>query len=126
MSKAVIAAGCVSDEALMFLRDHGAVIDSTLGLTVIELPESAEICEPGYQSPQSEYGIQWTDEDGNDPDEWISVYLNLDANKTTVELKKSRSYEPSEEDLEHMAPGWPPTAKEQERITLLMSEPDVF
>src|SRR5256885_7194901 len=65
-SKVTIAAGYVSDEALKFLRSHGAIIDSALGITMIELPENAEICEPGYQSPQSEYAIQWTDKDGRD------------------------------------------------------------
>lgn len=126
MSKAVIAAGHVSDEALAFLRDHGAVIDSALGISMIELPEDAEICEPGYQSPQSEYAVQWSDEDGNDPGEWIKVYINLDASKTEVSLEKSRSYEPSEEELGRMVPGWPPTARDTVRFTQLMAEPDVF
>src|SRR5256885_15555459 len=87
-SKVTIAAGYVSDEALKFLRSHGAIIDSALGITMIELRENAEICEPGYQSPQSEYAIQWTDKDGSDPLEWIEVQLCFDINKTTVYLRK--------------------------------------
>ncbi len=93
MSKVVIAAGDVSDEALQYLRSHGAVIDGALGLTMIELPEDAEICKPGYQSPPSEYGIQWADEDGSDPLEWIEVYLNLDVNETRVRLRRARQEE---------------------------------
>jgi hypothetical protein len=91
MPKAVIAAGHVSDEALTFLREKGAVIDGALGLTMIELPENAEICNPGYQGVRNEYGIQWTDEDSNDPSEWIEVELYLDVNDTKVILKKSRA-----------------------------------
>ena|SRR2546429_6316511 len=88
MSK-VIAAGTVSDEAIMFLIGKGAHIDSTFGISMIELPEDAEICNPGYQSPQSEYAVQWTDEDGNDPSEWIKVYINFDASKSEVQLERT-------------------------------------
>ncbi len=87
MSKAVIAAGHVTDEAEQFLRLHGAAIGGTLGLTIIEVPEDAEICGPGYQSVQNEYVIQWPLEDGNDPEEWIEVELYLDAYKTRVSLR---------------------------------------
>jgi hypothetical protein len=89
MSKKVtIAAGYVSDEALLFLEGKGARIDSALGISMIELPENAEICKPGYQSPPSEYAVQWADKDGNDPDEWIEVQLCFDVNETTVYLRK--------------------------------------
>lgn len=87
--KVTFAAGNVTVEALKFLREHGAVIDTALGLSVIELPENAEICKPGYQCPPSEYAVQWPDEDGNDPDEWIEVNLEFDVSDTTVRLKKS-------------------------------------
>jgi hypothetical protein len=86
--KAVIAAGNVSDEALRFLRIHGAHIDTHLGISMIELPEDANVsrsdCRP------SEYAVEWYDEDGNDPSEWIEVHLDLDASKTIVCLKKAR------------------------------------
>ena len=87
MSKAVIAAGHVTDEAEQFLRLHGAAIGGTLGLTIIEVPEDAEICGPGYQFVQNEYAIQWPLEDGNDPEEWIEVELYLDAYETCVSLR---------------------------------------
>jgi len=89
MSKAVIAAGHVTEGAEQFLRQHGATIGGTLGLTIIELPEDAEVCGPGYQAVQNEYVIQWTDEDGNDPEEWIEVELYLDAYETRVSLRRA-------------------------------------
>ena len=86
--KVTFAAGYISDEALKFLREHGACIDTALGLSMIELPENAEICKPGYQCPPSEHAIQWTDEEGNDPLEWLEVEHCFDASDTTVKLRK--------------------------------------
>lgn len=75
--KVTFAAGYISDEALKFLREHGACIDTALGLSMIELPENAEICKPGYQCPPSEYAVQWVDEEGNDPLEWLELTLPM-------------------------------------------------
>lgn len=89
MSKTIVA-GNVSSEALKFLREHGARVESNLGLSMIELPEGAEVSGPRYV--HNEYVVQWTDEDDNDPLEWIEVELYLDAYDTRVNLKKSRGF----------------------------------
>ena len=84
MSKTIVA-GHISSEALKFLQEHGAVIESALGLSIIELSKDAEVSGPRYV--HNEYTIQWTDEEDNDPLEWIEVELYLDAYDTRVKLK---------------------------------------
>ena len=84
-----LAAGHITDEAQAFLLSHSAIIEGSLGLTIIQLPEDAEVCEPGYQGVRNEYAIQWTDEDGNDPEQWIEVELYLDAYETRVSLRRA-------------------------------------
>jgi hypothetical protein len=98
MSKAIIAAGHITDEAAQYLRSHSARIETAQGLNIIEIPDDADICNPGYQSVHNEYAIQWTyaeqDNEGItytvEPNEWIVVNLELDASKTRVTLGKAR------------------------------------
>lgn len=90
--KVTFAAGYITVEAEKYLREHGACIDTALGLSMIELPESAEICRPSSQSPQGNHVIQWLDEDGNDPLEWIEVNLEFDVSETRVTLKRARTW----------------------------------
>lgn len=89
MSKTIVA-GNVSSEALEFLRGHGARVESNLGLSIIELPKDAEVSGPRYV--HNEYVVQWTDEEDNDPLEWIEVELYLDAYDTRVKLKKAGGF----------------------------------
>lgn len=84
--KVTFAAGYITVEAEKYLREHGACIDTALGLSMIELPESADVSHSDYRP--SEHAIQWYDEEGNDPDEWIEVELCFDVSDTTVKLKK--------------------------------------
>jgi len=91
MSKKVtFAAGYISDEALKFLEKHGAYIDTAFGLSMVELPESADVSRSDYRP--SEYAVQWYDEDGNDPSEWIEVNLEFDVSETRVTLKRARTW----------------------------------
>jgi hypothetical protein len=98
MSKAIIAAGQITDEAMQHLRTHGAVIERVQGLTIIEVPDNADMGSPGYQGVQNEYSIAWQveeeDEQGKyyaEPDEWVEVHLYIDASKTRVSLARART-----------------------------------
>lgn len=98
MSQATIVAGQITDEAMQYLRTHGAIIEQTQGLNIIEVPTSAEMGSPGYQGIQNEYTIAWgkeeEDEQGKyyvDPDEWVVINLNIDASKTRVSMTKARA-----------------------------------
>lgn len=93
MAQATIVAGHVSDEAEQHLRAHGARIERISGLTIIDVPASAEIGPGPYKD---QYTIAWSvqdvDEEGpytREADEWIVVDLNLDATETRVSLKKA-------------------------------------
>jgi hypothetical protein len=93
----VIAAGSITDQALQFLRSHGAIVEQSLGLSIIELPEDAHIGYPGSQGIHNEYTVAWpemNEEEGYEiePTQWLAVYIELDSYRTRVELKKARGY----------------------------------
>jgi hypothetical protein len=80
-----LAAGDYTDEALAFLLAHGAKVESCLGLTVISLPETANV-ERGAHG--WDYTIGWNDEEGDPEEEYIEVELYVDAYETVLRLKK--------------------------------------
>jgi hypothetical protein len=91
----VIAAGEVTGQALQFLRSHGAIVEQSLGLYLIQLPEDAHIGYPGSQD-RNEYTVAWPETDPEEgyeiePTQWLAVYIEFDAYRTRVELKKART-----------------------------------
>jgi len=66
------------------MRNHGATIESTLGLLVVTLPEAAEIAYP-IPGTSTEHAIDW---DGELEEEWIAIELDIDASRTWVTLRK--------------------------------------
>lgn len=95
MAQATIVAGHITDEAEQHLRAHGAGIERIAGLTIIDVPASAEIAPGPYTN---QHAIAWNvedrDEEGpytREADEWIVVDLALDATETRVSLKKVAS-----------------------------------
>lgn len=93
---ATIVAGNVTAEAEAYLREHGATIESVAPLTIISLPEDAQICVPGHQGIENEHSIEWPGEEGRDPEAWIVVYLELDAYETRITLERAKTVQPYE------------------------------
>ena len=91
----VIAAGQVTDQALQFLRSHDAIVEQSLGLSIIQLPDTARIGYPGYQGIHNEYTVAWPETDPEEgyeiePTQWLAVYIYLDSYQTRVTLEKAR------------------------------------
>jgi hypothetical protein len=86
MAKQVtIATGDIDIEALAFLHGHGAKSENSLGLTIIALPETAQVERGAYHW---QYTIGWYDEDGNLEEQYCEVELYVDAYETHVKLMK--------------------------------------
>jgi hypothetical protein len=93
----VFAAGEVTDQAMQFLRSHDAIVEQSLGLSIIQLPDSSRIGYPTYQGIHNEYTVAWPETDPEegyeiDPTQWLAVYIEFDAYRTRVELKKARVF----------------------------------
>ncbi|HEY7417092.1 MAG TPA: hypothetical protein VH593_18035 [Ktedonobacteraceae bacterium] len=85
MLKKVIATGSASteDAAIEWLKAHGAIVESALGIDIIELPENARI-EGGSHHWQKH--IVFSDADGNEEPQCVEVELDVDANETALYL----------------------------------------
>jgi len=84
MAKQVtIVAGDVSEEAVEWLKAHGATIEG-FGLLTITLPAKA-LVHKGNRG--WDYSIAFYDADGNDEESWLDVELYLDAYETSLTLR---------------------------------------
>lgn len=85
----IIATGGTSktaDEAIEFLKEKGAKVDSALGITVIELPDSAEL-----EGRNHEHTISFYDEEGNYEDKYVAIDADVDASWTILHLRNDRN-----------------------------------
>jgi hypothetical protein len=84
MAKQVtLAAGDVSDEAIAWLKAHGAKIEG-FGLLIITLPEQAQVHKG---SRGWDYTIAFYNAEGNDEQSWVEIELYVDAYETALRLK---------------------------------------
>ncbi len=85
----IIATGGTSktaDEAIEFLKEKGAKVDSALGITVIELPDSAELEGRGW-----EHTISFYDSEGNYENKYVVIELDIDVSWTILNLRNDRN-----------------------------------
>ncbi|MFL5591839.1 MAG: hypothetical protein ACJ8DI_29895 [Ktedonobacteraceae bacterium] len=78
-----IVAGDISDEAVQWLKAHGATIEG-FGLLIITLPEKA-LVHKGNRG--WDYSIAFYNAEGNDEESWLDVELYLDAYETGLTLR---------------------------------------
>jgi hypothetical protein len=84
MAKQVtIVAGDVSDQAVQWLKAHGAQIEG-FGLLTITLPEEAQVHKG---SRGWDYTIAFYNDEGNDEASWIEIEMYIDAYETVLSLK---------------------------------------
>ena len=84
MAKQVtIVAGDTTDEAIEWLKAHGAQIEG-FGLLIITLPAKA-LVHKGNRG--WDYSIAFYNADGNDEESWLDVELYLDAYETSLTLR---------------------------------------
>jgi len=84
MAKQVtIVSGDVSDEAVQWLKAHGAKVEG-IDLLTITLPEKAQV-QRGTRG--WDYAIAFYNAEGNDEDSWIDIELDIDAYETSLSLK---------------------------------------
>src|SRR5437868_5165188 len=78
-----IVAGDVSNEAVEWLKAHGAKIEG-FGLLTITLPEQALVHKGtcGW-----DYSIAFYSASGNDEESWLDVELYIDSYETSLRLK---------------------------------------
>jgi len=89
LSNRFIATGGTSDtadDAIEYLKEKGAKVDSALGITVIQLPDSALLEGRGH-----EYAISFYDEAGNYEDKYVTVDADVDASWTILKLRNDRN-----------------------------------
>ena len=80
-----IVAGDVSEEAVQWLKAHGATIEG-FGLLIITLPEKAQVQKGNLGW---DYAIAFYNAEGNDEESWIEIELYIDAYETQLRLKYS-------------------------------------
>ena len=81
MAKQVtLVAGDVSDEAVEWLKAHGAKIEG-FGLLTITLPEQAQV-QRGSRG--WDYAIAFYNAEGNDEESWIDIELDVDVYDTRL------------------------------------------
>ena len=78
-----IVAGDVSDDAVQWLRAHGATIEG-IGLLIITLPKQAQVQKGNLGW---DYAVAFYDVEGNDEESWIEIELYIDAYETQLRLK---------------------------------------
>ena len=78
-----IVAGNVSDEAVEWLKAHGAKVEG-VGLLTITLPAKAEVQKGRYGW---DYAIAFYDAVGNDEESYLDIELDIDAYETRLRLK---------------------------------------
>jgi len=84
MAKQVtLVAGDVSDEAVEWLKAHGASIEG-IGLLIITLPEKAQVQKGSYGW---DYAIAFYNAEGNDEESWLDIELAIDAYETQLRLR---------------------------------------
>lgn len=81
-----LAAGDVTAEARLFLEQHGARIEESLGILIITLPDTANVDRDTYV--KSQYYIWWYDAEGNEEEQFLEVELYIDAYETRIRLRK--------------------------------------
>jgi hypothetical protein len=87
MTRKILAAGDVSEEAEQYLRANGAVFNYWHYVCFIELPETARIEKGGYTWQYSIHFGEEEDDEGNYPP-YCEVELYINVEDTRIFLKE--------------------------------------
>ena len=84
-TRVTIAAGDIDEEAESWLKSHGAVFESSLGVSIIELPPEA-LVEKGQYTGQ--YTIAFYDAQGDYEPTYVEIDLDVDLMDTRLIFHK--------------------------------------
>ena len=84
-TRVTIAAGDIDEQAESWLKSHGAVFESSLGVSLIELPPEALVEKGGYGW---QYTVAFYDAQGNYEPSYVEIELDVDLMDTRLRFHK--------------------------------------